>query len=112
MCKEPHVDEDAPMGSSLWRSSQKNAGDATQSITFQVEEGAQMKSNRADGAHKRLTFGSPQVLEQAKSETPYVPVSNSETTETDDDVMWLDSGEGGAPNTCNDIACMEKMERA
>ena len=39
-------------------------------------------------------------------------VSNSETTKTDDDVIWLDSGEGGAPDTRNDFACVEKMERA
>ena len=32
--------------------------------------------------------------------------------ETGDDVMCLDSGEEGAPNTCNDFACVEEMERA
>ena len=42
---------------------------------------------------------------------PYVPVSNPETTKTDDDVMYLDSGEEGAPNTCNDFTFVEEMER-
>ena len=32
MCEEPHTDEEAPMGSSLKRSSQKDARDAIQSI--------------------------------------------------------------------------------
>ena len=45
MCEEPHTNEDAPAGSSLRVSSQKDARDTTQSITLQVEEGACKKSN-------------------------------------------------------------------
>ena len=112
MCEEPHTNEDAPVGSSLRRSSQKDSRDVTQNITSQAEEGAHKKSIRADGAPKRLAFGSPQVLEPATSDLPYFPVSDFETTEIDDDVMCLDSREEGAPNSRNDFACMEEMERA
>ena len=111
MCEEPHIDEDAPVGSSLRRSSQKDAHDVTQSITSQAEEGARKKSIRADGAHKRPAFGFPQVLEPATSDPLYVPISDSENTKTDDDVMCLDSGEEGAPNTRNDFTYMEEMKR-
>ena len=100
------------MERSLRWSSQKNARDATQSITLQAEEGVHRKSRGADGAHKRLVFGPHQVLEPTKSDPVYVPVSDSETTETDGDVMLLDSGGGGAPNTRNDFACAKKMMRA
>ena len=55
MYKEPHINEGAPMGSSL-------------SITLQVEEGALRKSNRADRSHKRLAFGLPKILEPATSD--------------------------------------------
>ena len=54
----------------------------------------------------------PQALEPATSDPLYVPVSDSETTEIDDDVMCLDFREGWAPNTRNDFACVEEMERA
>ena len=57
-------------------------------------------------------FGSPQVGEFDSTDAMYVPRSDSGTTKTDDGVMWLDSGEEGAPNTCNDFACVQKMERA
>ena len=42
----------------------------------------------------------------------YVPISDFETTENDDDVMCLDSGEEGAPNTRNGFAGVKEMERA
>ena len=110
MCDEPRTNEDDPASSSLRLSSQKDARDATQSITMQMEEGACKKSSRADGARKRPAFGSPQVLEPATLDPLYVPVSDSETTETDDDVMCLDSREEGAPNTHNDFAYMEEIK--
>ena len=112
MCKEPQTNEDAPMGISMRPSSQKDARDVTQSITSHVEEGAGKKSSRVDGAHKRPAFGTPQVLEPTTPDSLYVPVSDYETTKTDDDVMWLDSGEEGAPITRNDFSCVEKMEKA
>ena len=87
MCEEPHTDEDAPVGSSLRWSSQKDPRDAAQSITSQAEEGARKKSIPADGAHKSWRSVPPQVLEPATSDPPYVPVSNSETTETEEDVI-------------------------
>ena len=96
------------MGSSLRRFSQKDARDATQRITLQTKEGAHRKSTRVDGSHKRLAFGFPQVLEPAMSDSPYVSAPDSETTKTDYDVMWLDSGEWGAPSTHNDFDCVEK----
>ena len=50
MCEELDTTEDAPAGSSLRLSSQKDARDVTQSITSQAEEGACKKSSRTDGA--------------------------------------------------------------
>ena len=52
------------------------------------------------------------MLKLATSDPPYVPVSDSESTETDDDVLCLDFGEEGAPNTRIDFTCVEQMERA
>ena len=44
MCEEPHTEEDAPVGSSLRRSSQKAVCDAMDSIALQVKEGLARKS--------------------------------------------------------------------
>ena len=46
------------------------------------------------------------------SDPLYVPVSDSKTTKIDDDIMCLDSGEEGDPNTRNDLTCVEEIERA
>ena len=51
------------------------------------------------------------MLEPATLDPLYVQVIDSETTKTDNDVLWLDSREGVAPNTHNDFACLEKKER-
>ena len=77
-----------------------------------MEEGACKKISREDGVQKRPSFGSHQVLVLATSDPLHVPVSDSETTEIDDDVMCLHAREEGAPNTRNDFARVEEMERA
>ena len=52
------------------------------------------------------------MLELATSDPLYVAVSDFETIEIDDNVMCLDSREEGAPNTHNDFACVDEIERA
>ena len=77
-----------------------------------MKKGARKKSNQVDGAHKRLAVGSPQMVEPPTSHPPYVPVSDSKSTKTNGNVMCLDSRENGDLNACNDLACVQEMERA
>ena len=103
MSEGPHTNEDDPLSSSLRRSSQKDTRDMTQSIISQAEERACRKKMREDRAHKMPAFGSFQVLKPATLDHSYVPhVCPSikfRNYLTDDDVMYLESGEEGATNT-------------
>ena len=91
MWDKPPAEEDAPVGSSLRRSSQKAAHEATNSIRSLVDEVCRNKSSRQYGAHKRPAVDSPQVLEPSTSDPPYVPVPEPKSSGTDDllRVMWI-----------------------
>ena len=72
MWDKPPIEEDAPVDSSLRRSSQKAACEATSDIRSLVEEGVQNKSSQQHGAHKNAV-GSPQLLEPSTSDPNVCP---------------------------------------
>ena len=74
MWDKPPNEEDALVGTSLRRSSQKAAREATDTIRSLADEGVQNKSSWQHGAHKMLAVGSPQLVEPTLSDPPYVPV--------------------------------------
>ena len=70
MWDKPPTEEDALMGTSLNRSSQKVAHEATDTIRSLMDEGGQNKSSRQHGAHKRPSVDSPQLVEPSTSDPP------------------------------------------
>ena len=97
--EETRTDEDAPVGNSLRRSSQKATRNATWSIKLEAKEGVRKKISQLDWAQKRPVVGSPQVVEPNTSDPLHVLVLDHASNETDDDAMCLDSREEGAPTT-------------
>ena len=110
MCEEPRTDEDAPVSSSLRGSSQDATCDATKSIKAQTKEGAHMKTNCPNGAHKGPAVGSPQVVEPTTSNPPYVPIQDSKSFGINNFVMCQESGEVEAHTISADTAYLEEID--
>ena len=110
MCEEPCIDEDAPVGSSLRRSSRKAACNATDSSRLQAEEWDRRKSSQQDGAHKRQAVGSPQAVELTMSDPLYIPISDSKSSGIHGSVMCLEPRKEVVPTTSDGTACLEEME--
>ena len=80
MWDKPPIEEDAPVGNSLRRSSQKASHEATNSIRSLVDEGGRNKSTQQHGAYKRPAIDCPQLLEPSTSDPPNVPVPEPESS--------------------------------
>ena len=106
------TEEDAPMGSSLTRSSRKATHEANNSIRCLVDEGFRNKSSRQHGVHKRQAVDSPQFLEPSTSDPTYVPGSEPESSGTDYFVTCLEGGEEVVPTTADDTTCLQETDRA